>query len=50
MGLEPCNCTIDGRIAERKNGTLRELEVGESVVNTIKFTFADNGKDFEGAF
>ena len=50
MGLEPCNCTIDGRISERKNGTLKELKPNESVVNTIKFTFTDSGEDFEGAF
>ena len=41
LGLEPGNCTPDGRDVLRKNGTLKFLAPGESVCQTVTFTFAD---------
>jgi hypothetical protein len=29
MGIEPCNCHVDGRAEERKRGTLEFLKPGE---------------------
>ncbi|WP_409342502.1 aldose 1-epimerase family protein [Paenibacillus sp. MBLB4367] len=31
LGLEPANCAVDGRAAERQRGTLVRLEPGESI-------------------
>lgn len=39
VGLEPCNATIDGRIAARKDGSLKHLGAGESVTHRISFYF-----------
>ncbi len=50
LGLEPGNCTPDGRDVLRKNGTLEFLESGESKTTTVKFTFVSDKKCFEGVF
>lgn len=50
LGLEPGNCTPDGRDVMRKNGTLKFLEPDECKTTAVKFTFLSDKKDFEGAF
>ena len=40
LGLEPTNCYISGRHAERENGTLPVLKAFESISNTVKIEFA----------
>lgn len=50
LGLEPGNCTPDGRDVLRKNGTLKFLQPDERATTTVKFTFTTELKDFEGAF
>ena len=39
MGLEPGNCTPDGRDVMRERGTLEFIKPGESKVQTLKFEF-----------
>ena len=39
LGLEPTNCYISGRHAERENGTLPVLKAFESISNTVKIEF-----------
>ncbi len=41
LGLEPTNCYIMGRSAERKNGTLPALKAFETITNTVKFDFVE---------
>ena len=41
LGLEPANCTPDGRDVMRKNGTLKFLEPNTSGVTTVNFKFTD---------
>lgn len=41
LGLEPGNCTPDGRDVMRKNGTLRYLKPSEKVHQTIKIIFSE---------
>ena len=36
LGVEPANCHVEGRAAERKRGTLLTLEPGESVVYELE--------------
>ena len=50
LGLEPGNCTPDGRDVLRKNGTLKFLNEGESKTTAVKFSFVDDFKNFEGEF
>lgn len=50
LGLEPGNCTPDGRDVLHKNGKLKFLQPDESATTTVKFTFTTELKDFEGAF
>lgn len=50
VGLEPANCTPDGRDVLRQNGTLKFLEPGESGKTGVTFSFVEDKKDFEGAF
>lgn len=50
LGLEPGNCTPDGRDVLRKNGNLKFLQPAESATTTVKFTFTTELKDFEGEF
>ncbi len=47
LGLEPGNCTPDGRDVLRKNGTLKFIEAGESKRTAVKFAFADDMADFD---
>lgn len=42
LGLEPANCYIMGRSAERVNGTLPVLGAFESVRNTVTITFKED--------
>ena len=50
LGLEPGNCTPDGRDVLRKNGTLKFLEADETAVTELKFIFSSNKKDFENNY
>ena len=50
LGLEPGNCTPDGRDVLRKNGTLKFLQPEECATTTVQFVFTTELKDFEGAF
>lgn len=50
LGLEPGNCTPDGRDVLRKNGTLKFLQPDESGTTAVRFTFVSDKNDFEGAF
>ena len=50
LGLEPGNCTPDGRDVLRKNGTLEFLSVGESRETGVKFCFVNDKEKFKGAF
>lgn len=42
LGLEPGNCTPDGRDVMRKNGTLRNLDPDESETTAVTFRFVEN--------
>ncbi len=50
LGLEPGNCTPDGRDVLRKNGTLKFLQPFDSRTTTVRFQFVSDENDFEGAF
>ena len=50
LGLEPGNCTPDGRDVLRKNGTLQFIEAGESKKTAVKFSFTDDEQGFEAQF
>ncbi|MBQ8203550.1 MAG: aldose 1-epimerase family protein [Clostridia bacterium] len=50
LGLEPGNCTPDGRDVLRADGTLKFLNPEESCTTAVKFTFVNDKKNFEGAF
>ena len=41
MGLEPANCTIDGRSDALARGQMQFLEPGQSVTYRLKFHFDD---------
>lgn len=41
LGLEPANCYIMGRHAERENGTLPVLKAFETVTNTLTIQFSE---------
>ncbi|MBQ9543888.1 MAG: aldose 1-epimerase family protein, partial [Clostridia bacterium] len=41
LGLEPANCTPDGRDVLRKNGTLKFLEPDESKTTSVEFEFTE---------
>ena len=43
LGLEPTNCYIMGRHAERDNGTLPVLKAFESVTHTVQIAFEKAG-------
>ncbi len=49
LGLEPGNCTPDGRDVLRKEGRLQFLAPEESKTTTLSFRFV-TGKEFEGEF
>lgn len=50
LGLEPANCTPDGRDVLRRNGTLKFLQPNQSETTGVTFSFVEKEKDFEGAF
>ncbi len=50
LGLEPGNCTPDGRNVLRENKTLKFLQPDQSATTTVKFLFTNDLKYFEGAF
>ncbi len=50
LGLEPGNCTPDGRDVLRKNGTLKFLQPEESKTTELEFIFVDSKTAFEDAF
>jgi len=47
LGLEPGNCTPDGRDVLRKNGTLQFLSPDEKKQTSLCFTFLDDKKEFK---
>ncbi|MBQ3133631.1 MAG: aldose 1-epimerase family protein [Clostridia bacterium] len=49
LGLEPGNCTPEGRDVLRQNGTLRFLKPAESATTTVSFAFTDNAAAFDAA-
>lgn len=50
LGLEPGNCTPDGRDVLRKNNTLQFIEPDETKTTAVTFTFTDDGNKFHNAF
>ena len=50
LGLEPGNCTPDGRNVLREKNLLEFIEPNESKVTSIEFSFVDNKYIFEGEF
>lgn len=50
MGLEPGNCTPDGRDVLRKEGRLKFLQPDESATNRLRFSFVSCEDDFNMAF
>ena len=40
LGLEPCNTTLQGRAAEKANGTAKVLKAYETMTNKVKIDFA----------
>lgn len=49
LGLEPGNCTPEGRDVLRKKGTLQFLQPGESKSFSFTVTFCDNKADWDKA-
>lgn len=47
LGLEPGNCTPDGRDVLRRNGTLQFLQPEESCTTSVTFQFVTDKNDFE---
>ncbi len=47
LGLEPGNCTPDGRAVLRQNGTLKELKVGKEYKTEIKFSFSERSEEIQ---
>ena len=50
LGLEPGNCTPDGRDVLRKNGELKFIEPEETIKTGITFKFTDNMEEFNTEF
>ena len=50
LGLEPGNCTPDGRNVLRENKTLKFLKPEQSATTCVKFTFVNEINKFEGEF
>lgn len=50
LGLEPGNCTPDGRDVLRKNGSLKFLKVNESARTAVKFSFIKDSTIFKEIF
>ncbi len=47
MGLEPGNCTPDGRDVMRKNGTLIELKKGESYTTAVEVLLSEHKEEIQ---
>ena len=47
LGLEPGNCTPDGRDVMRKEGILKFIKPGETYKTELCFEFTNSKKDFE---
>lgn len=47
MGLEPANCTPDGRAENRRCGTLKFISPGECYNTELKIKFTENGDDIK---
>lgn len=47
LGLEPGNCTPDGRVVMRKNKTLKELKPNEEYSSHLEFTFSENLEEIQ---
>jgi len=45
MGLEPANCSVLGRAAEREAGTLQELPAGEKRDFSLKLHVLDDAEE-----
>lgn len=45
LGLEPANCTPDGRAVQRESGILKFIKPGESYNTTVTIIFTDNKED-----
>lgn len=50
LGLEPGNCTPDGRDVLRREGKLQFIEPDKSITTSVSFRFHSDKKDFEGEF
>lgn len=50
LGLEPANCTPDGRNVLREKGTLKFLQPNETAETSVTFSFTDDENQFKGAF
>ena len=50
LGLEPGNCTPDGRDVLRKNGTLKFLEPDETATSGVTFKFVSSADEYKGEF
>ncbi|MDO5479533.1 MAG: DUF4432 family protein, partial [Clostridia bacterium] len=50
LGLEPGNCTPDGRSVLRERGELKFLAPGESYKTLLKFKFFNDRGDFLNNF
>ncbi|MBE6789547.1 MAG: DUF4432 family protein [Ruminococcaceae bacterium] len=50
LGLEPGNCTPDGRDVMRKNGTLQFIRPDKSITTKVSFSFCDSKDSFDGNF
>jgi len=46
LGLEPGNCTPDGRDVLRKNGELKFIKPNETITNKLSFIFANSKESF----
>ncbi len=44
IGIEPSNCHVEGRVAERERGTLQVLEPGESRAYTMTFSILEGAQ------
>lgn len=50
LGLEPGNCTPDGRDVLRQNGTLKFLDPEEKGTTNLAFKFVSSNTEFENEF
>jgi len=47
LGIEPANCLVEGRKAERERGTLRYLEPGEERTFAVEIAVADGEREID---